>query len=684
MKKITFILFLLSGIFSAVAQSTCAEPTVLNGAGLYQVEEILGTDVASPICANNGVVTNSPKSEWFSYTPSEDFTVTITTDIDENTPRVDTRFHVYTGSCGSLTCFAGDDDSGVGSNNYSSVDTFIVTANTTYLIAFDNKWTSNGFTFQLLETPYETPPGNPVTFSNMNVSSINSQYNICVVDMNGDFLDDIVGVSSSNIRIHTQNANGTFTMTDYPTTPAENMPSWSLAAGDYNRDGINDLMYGGGSGVTFMKSNESGTGFDQVSFEPYVFCQRTNFIDLNNDGHLDAFSCHDVQPNVYFLNDGTGEFDFYQSNVTPGAISLGIFPSGGNYGSIWIDYDNDGDQDLFIAKCRGGSSGAKFNELHRNNGDGTFTDVSVESNLRDPLQTWSAAWADFDNDGDMDVIVGASSFTDGGHKFMRNNGDGTFTDITEGSGWDTNTSTSIEHIAHDFNNDGFVDVMGGGSKIMYNLGDGTFTAASTGFGVSAVGDLNNDGFLDFQTGNTLRLNNGNSNNWIKLTLQGVESNRNGIGARIEIYGAWGKQIRDARSGEGFEYMSTLNIHFGIGEATAIDQVIVRWPSGVIDTFDNVEINQTLAVVEGGTLSVGDNAFTSFSVYPNPAKDVVTIKSSATSQVVSAEIYDINGKKVLASPVVNDTFSIQSLSTGTYILLAKDSEGTLSTHKLIKQ
>jgi hypothetical protein len=684
MKKITFILFLLSGIFSAVAQSTCAEPTVLNGAGLYQVEEILGTDVASPICANNGVVTNSPKSEWFRYTPSEDFTVTITTDIDENTPRVDTRFHVYTGSCGSLTCFAGDDDSGVGSNNYSSVDTFIVTANTTYLIAFDNKWTSNGFTFQLLETPYETPPGNPVTFSNMNVSSINSQYNICVVDMNGDFLDDIVGVSSSNIRIHTQNANGTFTMTDYPTTPAENMPSWSLAAGDYNRDGINDLMYGGGSGVTFMKSNESGTGFDQVSFEPYVFCQRTNFIDLNNDGHLDAFSCHDVQPNVYFLNDGTGEFDFYQSNVTPGAISLGIFPSGGNYGSIWIDYDNDGDQDLFIAKCRGGSSGAKFNELHRNNGDGTFTDVSVESNLRDPLQTWSAAWADFDNDGDMDVIVGASSFTDGGHKFMRNNGDGTFTDITEGSGWDTNTSTSIEHIAHDFNNDGFVDVMGGGSKIMYNLGDGTFTAASTGFGVSAVGDLNNDGFLDFQTGNTLRLNNGNSNNWIKLTLQGVESNRNGIGARIEIYGAWGKQIRDARSGEGFEYMSTLNIHFGIGEATAIDQVIVRWPSGVIDTFDNVEINQTLAVVEGGTLSVGDNAFTSFSVYPNPAKDVVTIKSSATSQVVSAEIYDINGKKVLASPVVNDTFSIQSLSTGTYILLAKDSEGTLSTHKLIKQ
>lgn len=680
MKKITLILFLLSGIFSAVAQTTCAEPTVLSGPGFYLVDGINGTDVAEPLCSDeNGPVGANAKSEWFSYTPTENFSVTITTDIAENTPRRDTRFHVYTGTCSNLACYDGDDDGG---SNYSSVSTFNVTANTTYLVAFDNRWSGSAFTFQLIEAPVEVIPGNPVTFSNMNVSSINSQYNICVVDMNADGMDDIVGVSSSNIRIHTQNENGTFSFADYPTTPAVNMPSWSLAAGDYNRDGVNDLMYGGGSGVTFMRSNESG--FEQVSFDPYVFCQRTNFIDLNNDGHLDAFSCHDVQPNVYFLNDGTGEFDFYQSNVTPGAISLGIFPSGGNYGSIWIDYDNDGDQDLFIAKCRGGNSGAKFNELHRNNGDGTFTDVSVESNLRDPLQTWSAAWADFDNDGDMDVIVGASSFTDGGHKYMRNNGDGTFTDITEGTGWDTNTSTSIEHIAHDFNNDGFVDVMGGGSKIMYNLGDGTFAAAATGFGIAAVGDLNNDGFLDFQTGNTLRLNNGNDNNWIKFNLQGVESNRNGIGARVEIYGAWGKQIRDARSGEGFEYMSSLIIHFGIGQASTIDQVIVRWPSGIVDTINNPDPNQTLSVVEGSTLSVGDNSFTSFSVYPNPATDLVTIKSSTLAQVVSAELYDMNGKRVFESAIVNDIISIQSLATGTYILLAKDNQGTLSTHKLIKQ
>jgi hypothetical protein len=86
---------------------------------------------------------------------------------------------------------------------------------------------------------------------------------------------------------------------------------------------------------------------------------------------------------TYYLNNGAGVMTFYQSNVTPGAIALGIHPDGGNYGSIWIDYDNDGDQDLFIAKCRGGAGTAKFNELHRNNGNGTFSDVSTSAAIPD-------------------------------------------------------------------------------------------------------------------------------------------------------------------------------------------------------------------------------------------------------------------------------------------------------------
>lgn len=693
MKKITFIVVFVLGIQINFAQNTCATALPIT-AGTHVIEAINGTQISTPICAANGA--GQTAAEWYTYTPTQNFTVTVTSDLTVNICK-DTRVHIYTGTCGALTCVTGDDDSGViacnsGNNNaYLSTATFNVSAGTTYYIVWDNKWSSLGLSFQLTEAPIVVPTPGPVTFTSQNIATINSNYNICIVDMNNDFLDDIVGVSANNIRIHTQNENGTFTMSNYPTATIGGgfLPSWSLAAGDYNKDGFNDLLYGGGSGVTFMRSNGTTMGFTSVTdFTQYVFCQRTNFIDLNNDGNLDAFSCHDVDPNVYYLNNGSGVMTYYQSNnaLTPGAILLGIHPDGGNYGSIWVDYDNDGDQDLFIAKCRGGAGTAKFNELHRNNGNGTFSDVSVASNMYDPVQTWSSAWADFDNDGDMDALVGASSTSDGSHKYMENNGNGTFTDATAGTGWDTNTSTSIEHIAYDFDNNGFVDVMGGGNKIMYNQGNGTFVPFTHGFDVSAVGDLNNDGFLDFQSGNTIRISSGNSNKWLKLNLRGIQSNSNGIGARVEIYGSWGKQIRDVRSGEGFKYMSSLNVHFGIGTATSIDQVIVRWPSGIVDTYNQVSPNQKLSVVEGSTLGINSYENSVFTMYPNPVKNNITIAINTANPVefTTAEIYDLTGRRVQLTAVNNLNINVDDLSTGTYILKLTDSNNKNYTQKFIKE
>ncbi|MFN7295261.1 MAG: CRTAC1 family protein, partial [Bacteroidota bacterium] len=578
MKKIllsTFIAIFSQGI--AQAQQSCSTAQVIN-AGVYGMTAINGTQVPASICISGSLTATA--ANWYKYTPTQDYAVTITSDFPSN-GLTDNRVNVYTGSCGALTCVDGDDDSG---NNALCVVTFNCTANNDYYIVFDNQWSSNGFMFELIEDTIQTPNPTNITFSPVSLSSVSGSV-MAAVDMNGDHLDDIVSVNATTIQIRKQNSNGTFTTSNYTTTTAQNTPSWSLAAGDLNEDGYNDLLYGGGSGVTFMISDSGGTGYTQVSGPEYVFSQRSNFVDMNNDGHLDAFVCHDVAPNVYYINDGSGNLTFNQGGV-------GDHPNGGNYGSIWVDYNNDQLPDLFIAKCSGGAGTAKINELHKNNGNGTFTNVSNGTNMADPIQTWSSAWNDFDNDGWMDVVVGASSNADGMHKFMHNNGDGTFTDITSGSGIDTYPGMSIEYVSYDFNNDGFADVLTN-SNILYNNGNNTFTTVPYSISVGSIGDLNNDGFLDVLNGSTLHLNQGNNNNWLTVTVEGTNSNKNGIGARVEIYGAWGKQIRDVRSGVGFRYMGTLNAHFGLGTASNIDSVIVRWPSGNIDLVCNPIKNSVL-------------------------------------------------------------------------------------------
>ncbi len=616
-KKLFSVLTILLASHALLSQGTCNTAQVIT-AGSYLITSIDGEEVPSPVCASGG--DGAIAGKWFKYVAPADYTVTVTTDLPSN-PAIDNRVNVYLGNCSSLSCIAGDDDAGTG---YLCVVSFQVTEGTEYTIAFDNLWSSSGFTFELRETPPIVVNPNDISFTSQNIATITGEYKIAVADMNGDNMDDIVSVSSTNVNIHYQQAGGGFNPVNITTAPAANTPSWSIAIADYNKDGYGDLLYGGGNGVTFMKSNNDGTQFTQVSTSQYVFSQRSNFIDINNDGNLDAFVCHDVAPNVRYLNDGSGNLSFSQGG-------MGDHPNGGNYGSIWVDYNNDGYPDLFIAKCRGGLNSAKINELYRNNGNGTFTDVSEASNMSDSVQTWSSAWNDFDNDGYLDAVIGASSFSDGNHKFMHNNGDGTFTDITQGSGWDVFPFLSIEYVSYDFNNDGWADVFTNG-QIMFNNGDNTFTPVTYPINVGSVGDLNNDGFLDVQNGNIIYFNNTNSNNWTKLQLKGVESNSNGIGARVELYGSWGKQIRDVQSGIGFRHMGTMNVHFGIGAAEAIDSILIRWPSGKVDMICNPAINTPMIITEGAAdLPVAD-----FSASATMVPEGTTINFTDASTVCVTE------------------------------------------------
>jgi hypothetical protein len=429
--------------------------------------------------------------------------------------------------------------------------------------------------------------------------------------------------------------------------------------------------------VSVVKANSTGTGYTITEYPQNIFTQRTNFVDINNDGNLDLWACHDVAQSHAYRNDGAGNLNFDISLMPTLAV-------GGNYQSQWSDINNDGFIDMYLSKCRGSApvgDPQRINLFYKNNGNGTFTESGAVAGINDGAQSWSSAIEDYDNDGDLDILLSNISDT---NKLYRNNGDGTFTDIYATTGIAAQVG-SWELQAADFDNDGWMDFMWQNGKELYmNNGDMTFTGYDLPFSEGAIGDLNNDGFLDVQMGSTVYMNTPNANNWLTVNLQGIQSNANGIGARVEIYGAWGKQIREIKSGNGFSHQSSLNAHFGLGTATTIDKIIIRWPSGIVDTVNTPSINTPIKVVESATLAVNSYANSEFSMYPIPAKQVLNIKTNTNVEMKSAQVFDLNGRSVLKSPLTNSTLNVETLPTGTYILLLKDASGKDYSEKFIKE
>jgi ASPIC and UnbV/FG-GAP-like repeat/Secretion system C-terminal sorting domain len=662
MKKLALLFTFCLFIVKVQSQDDCSTALVIDE-GLYPISEINGDEAPPYFCLTD--FGYSSNYEWYQYTPLVDGSLTVTTDFSAN-EGLDTRFNVYKGSCGTLTCIGGDDDSGEG--NLAKA-TFNVDEGDNYYIVFDNSWSASAFTFQLIagEAIF-----NELEFETLQIPS--SNYTTCIVDMNADFLDDYVTVDlyASALNINYQMEDGSFENVMMELENLTHNPNWSMAAGDFDDNGYTDLLLAGG-GASFIMANNDGTGYYEALASGYIFCQRSNCVDINGDGKLDAFVCHDVEPNVYFINEGGDNFTYYQGGLSD-------VVDGGNYGSVWIDYDNDCDMDLFIAKCRGGESLANYNQLFRNDGDGVFTEVSEESGLHDPMQTWSSAWGDYDNDEDMDVLVGANSGT---HKLMENNGDGTFTDVTEDSGWENLTYTSIEFAPGDFNNDGFVDVFGAGS-FMLNNGDMTFTKFDAGFYSGSFGDLNNDGFLDITNSDgyeaTAYINKGNENNYLTINTIGIESNRSAIGARITLYSPSFTQIRDVRSGEGFRHMSTLNTHFGLGNDAEIEKIKICWPSGLVEELLNPPINGTVTLVEGFVVGLNEESNVALKVYPIPTDNFlfVDLKPNA-NEVGLAVIYDLSGKLVLESIVSKNGIDVSAIESGFYFVKVKTREGSFQSN-----
>ncbi len=419
----------------------------------------------------------------------------------------------------------------------------------------------------------------------------------CIVDMNGDGLDDVVTFSGSSnsydMYIDYQQPDGTFDVAFFNANFSRR-PSWSICAGDLDQNGYNDLMVGSGDRVIFIKANDTGTAYTEQFINDYIFSQRTNMVDIDNDGDLDAFACHDVDLSHPYRNDGSG-------NMTEDQNLIATVPLAGNYASVWTDFDNDGDTDMYISKCRQGSSTGdvqRENMLYVN--DGSMNYVKDSTNiygLFDNEQSWVTLFEDFDNDGDLDTYTVNHT----GQNYLReNDGVGHYTEITAGSGIDADDLDSWHLTSADFDNDGLIDILTqtyADKSFYHNDGNMQFTAVDFDFDRGALGDLNNDGFIDVFTGNTLWMNDGNDNHWIKVGLEGTTSNSNGIGARLELHGAWGIQIRECRSGEDFNPMNSLDEIIGIGAATSIDSLVVKWPSGQRDVVYDPAIDAKIVVQE---------------------------------------------------------------------------------------
>jgi hypothetical protein len=306
-----------------------------------------------------------------------------------------------------------------------------------------------------------------------------------------------------------------------------------------------------------------------------------------------------------------------------------------------FDFDNDADSDLLFASTRGVS-------LYRNNGDGTFTDVAVHAGLT-PLKRskqscvehiplfrrpdcpltgrMGGAVGDYDNDGDIDIFITGRSPGDlveaGSSTLYRNDGSGSFTDVTADSG--DLASGGISGIwwgnaFFDYDNDGDLDLYvtsEGFTEIethtlFQNDGAGRFTRVTdlafpsdTGpsGAAAAIGDYNNDGALDIYApagvlgrgglGAFYENQTGRLNHWIVVRLRGTLSHRDAYGARVSVTTDGRTQLRELHTSP----VDPQPLHFGLGTATSVDEVRVRWPSGVVQILRDAPADQVLVISE---------------------------------------------------------------------------------------
>ena len=416
-------------------------------------------------------------------------------------------------------------------------------------------------------------------------------------------------------QLYHNDGDGTFTkVTSGNPIVTDIAPSTSAVWGDYDNDGDLDLYVSNNIGFkNFLYRNEGGGNFTSILNDPIVnytgYAHGAAWADYDNDGYIDMFvsDYFSTRFNKLYHNNGDGTFAAVTSSpiVTDAAFSIS---------GAWGDYDNDGDQDLFVP-----NTNDENNFLYINEGNGQFTKITTGDIVNDGGKSVGASWGDYDNDLDLDLFV--SNAGNQNNFLYRNDGDGTFTKITN-SVVTMNGGNSHGSAWGDYDSDGDIDLLvsndAGGNNFLYaNNGDGTFVAISNiitqdggkSFG-AAWADVDNDLDLDLHIanygdeGNFLYLNErGECAAKACFTFIGTNTNTSAFGSKIKVLATidgvqrWQMRELASLSGGGIGGQNELKTLIGLSDAAQIDSLIIEWASGVVQKFGAMATDTCWTITE---------------------------------------------------------------------------------------